>query len=412
MVPHPCGEPVEAEILVLPDGVSIESAKDMVWRREVGQEGSGRPYLPKSSPDSVLVKDASGVHGLPHVLYTDFNESGKIAKPTAELLASAAVSSVPKAKIGRDGISYLMQVKASGVETKLTSDYEAKILRATGSETLLQALAGLQGEMLERRFETALSDLAGASATGGRLARIEDNLIPGIQLEDFQADLLASAGKELDEHFYSSRSSSALAVNNFAYFRKRPNDLGLLEVRGVRSLSFEKRLPTGLGGTAPHVDVWVETANGPIAIESKLLEYFPRTESTFVESYRRSALPQAEDCWWGVLETCQNRKTHLKTAQLVKHYLGLKRWADENPSRKATLLYLFWEPLDASDLAVCRQHREEIRRLEQAVIRSTIHFRAMSYPELWQEWQSTPSLTHHVQNLRKRYAVCLPRTTS
>ena len=275
VVPHSAGEPVDAEILVLPDGISLESAKDMVWRREVGQEGSGRPYAPKSSPDSVLVKDAPGFQGLLHVLYTDFNESGKIAKPTAEFLASAAVSSVPKAKIGRDGISYLMQVRASGVETRLTSGYEAKILRTTGSETLFQALAGLQGKMLERRFERALSDLAGASEAGGRLARIENNLIPGIQLEDFQADLLAGAGNELDGHFFSSRSSSALAVNSFAYFRKRPNELGMQEIRGVRSLCFEKKLPTGLGGTAPHVDVWMETVDGSVAIESKLLEYFP-----------------------------------------------------------------------------------------------------------------------------------------
>ena len=113
-----------------------------------------------------------------------------------------------------------------------------------------------------------------------------------------------------------------------------------------------------------------------------------------------------------MLETCKNRKTHLKTAQLVKHYLGLKRWADENASRKATLLYLFWEPLDASDLAVCRQHREEIRRLEQAVTQSTIHLRAMSYPELWQEWQNVPALAQHVQNLKARYAVWLSRITS
>jgi hypothetical protein len=75
VVPHPCGRPVAAEVLVLPDGVSLAEAQDMVWRRETRQQGSRRHYSPGTSPDSVLVKDWPGYEGVEHLLYTDFNES-------------------------------------------------------------------------------------------------------------------------------------------------------------------------------------------------------------------------------------------------------------------------------------------------------------------------------------------------
>jgi hypothetical protein len=339
-------------------------------------------------------------------------QSGKIGKPSASMLAAAAIKSVGKAKLGKDGISYLTQVATSGVETTLTPLYRQEILRTAKAETLLQALAGLQGQSLEKRLEELLAELAGTAKTGGRVQRIQDNLVPGVRVEDFEQDLRAGAGRELEEHFLSSRSSCALAVNAFGWFKPRPTELRFLGKADFHSLRFEKQLPTGLNGTPPHLDVWLEGRNGVIAIESKLLEYFPRKKAEISESYRRPALPQAEDCWWEVLQQSKNRRSHLGVAQLAKHYLGMKRWMDEHPAASATLVYLFWEPSDASGLAVCRQHREEIRQLEQTVAESKVNFRAMSYPELWQEWQILPALTQHVENLKARYAVWLSRMTS
>ena len=143
VVPHSSGRPVRAEILVFRDGVSLAQAQDLLWRREVRKEGTGRRYSLGDGPNSVLVKDWPEYQGVSHVLYTDFPEAGKVATPTAEILAQASVASVAEAPVGKDGISYLLQLIASGVETALTADYKAAILHLTGAGTLQQALSSL-----------------------------------------------------------------------------------------------------------------------------------------------------------------------------------------------------------------------------------------------------------------------------
>ena len=140
VVPHAVGQPVRAEVLVLNKSVSLAEATDMLWRREVRQEGSRKRYRRGTSPNSVLVEDWPGYEAVSNVLYTDFLSDGKVTNPTAATLARAAVSSVAKADAGKDGISYLMQLKASGVETRLTAEYCAEILRLTGARNLDEAL--------------------------------------------------------------------------------------------------------------------------------------------------------------------------------------------------------------------------------------------------------------------------------
>jgi hypothetical protein len=81
---------------------------------------------------------------LSDVLYTDFPLAGKIANPDPVKLARAAVESVKTAKAGMDGISYLMHVGDSGIETALTAQYRTEIFRLTGAADLQQALALLR----------------------------------------------------------------------------------------------------------------------------------------------------------------------------------------------------------------------------------------------------------------------------
>jgi len=78
------------------------------------------------------------------ILYTDFPETGKVPTPTAQLLAEAAVASVGKAPVGKDRLTYLLQLIESGVETALTADYQVAILRLTGAATLQEALRAQQ----------------------------------------------------------------------------------------------------------------------------------------------------------------------------------------------------------------------------------------------------------------------------
>lgn len=146
VVPHASGNPVRAEILVLRPGVSLAEAKNLLWRRETRNEGTGKRYPAGNSPNSVLVADAPEFQGVGHVLYTDFPPSGKIPRPEAHSLAKAAVASVASAPVGKDGISYLIQLSESGVQTALTAEYRAEVLRLAGAGSLEEALKHLRNQ--------------------------------------------------------------------------------------------------------------------------------------------------------------------------------------------------------------------------------------------------------------------------
>lgn len=290
---------------------------------------------------------------------------------------------------------------------------------AAGAVLLLAGGAAGQAvserELVRRLVKEAYDRQAAApSDARGYVARPEDNLVPGVRLEQFRADMEKGAGHELQGKFRAVHSSSALAVNTFAPFKDRPADLVLLGRRGFDAVTFEKQLPTGLHGTPPTLDVFLRRGDEVIAIESKFLEYFSPKEAKFSSSYRRSALPWAEDGWWRVLEEARGAgPRNLDVAQLVKHYLGLSRLLEEGDASgwkpaRATLLYLYWEPANPGRATACVRHRAEIAQLAARVAESRIDFRAMSYPDLWQDWERRPGLAAHAGDLQRRYGLTYP----
>ena len=147
LVPHSSGKPVKAEVFVLSDSVSLDEAKNLLWRRETRHEGSGRTYNESTAPNAVVIRDQPGFYGLAHVLYTDFNPGGKLANPDPNELAAAAISSVAKAPTNNDGMSYLIDLLDRGVETALTPRYVGHILALTGAPSLAGALDMLRNKM-------------------------------------------------------------------------------------------------------------------------------------------------------------------------------------------------------------------------------------------------------------------------
>lgn len=244
--------------------------------------------------------------------------------------------------------------------------------------------------------------------TQGYVPNVTDNLLPGVRLEQFESDLRKGGGHELDKKFRALHSSSALAINTFAPFKTEPTHLPVLSREGFESLVFEKQLPTGLRGTPPNLDVFLQREHEVVAIESKFLEYCSAKEAVYSDSYSRKALPLAEDSWWEVLEESKRGQLqHLDVAQLVKHYLGLVNLIAQEKFANATLLYLFWEPVNWRDFEECRTHRREIEALASKVRSSRVHFRSLSYLELWESWEGIPSLASHVEHLKSRYRMTL-----
>jgi hypothetical protein len=241
----------------------------------------------------------------------------------------------------------------------------------------------------------------------GYVSMPEHNLIPGVSVSYFQDDVNQGSGNELKAKFRAIHSSSALAVNTFAPFKGRPHTLTLYGVHGYDSIQFEKKCPTGLGGTPPNLDVVAENEKVIVGVESKFLEYLTPKKPTFSASYKRDRLPFAESKWWELVEELRMREAlHLDVAQLIKHYLGLMN-QKEYRGRDIILLYLFWEPENWTEFDLFKKHREEIAWFKERVHDTSVKFTSQSYPELWKEWESKEGLAEHLFHLKQRYSVTI-----
>jgi hypothetical protein len=131
---------VDGALLLLDAGIDLDHAHHLLYRREVNQAGTELTYDPNEppSPDRVRIERLCDIEGCDHVLYARLPAT--LAPDPADLaeraIASARASSGAE---GRDGIIYLMGVKANGIETPITSAYEREILRRTATTSLAEA---------------------------------------------------------------------------------------------------------------------------------------------------------------------------------------------------------------------------------------------------------------------------------
>lgn len=242
----------------------------------------------------------------------------------------------------------------------------------------------------------------------GYVRDITENLLPTVELADFEADLRAGDGNELEGKFKAVHSSSALAVNAFAPFRARGSELIVPGSRSITGLEFERKCPIGVGGKAPNLDVLLTGPAGIIGIESKLTEPLSGHHAHFSPRYQEKIRDERRESAWFremlFLEKDPKRYGWLDAAQLVKHAFGL---AHTFPNKPVTLLYLYWEPRNAERFPLFDEHRREIDAFSGRVTGSHPSFHAVSYPKLWRIWSKTPAswLTDHLDDLRARYEV-------
>lgn len=274
----------------------------------------------------------------------------------------------------------------------------------SGGPVRNRALAGLQNAFVRKRPGIAIDDK-------GYTADFRDTLLPLVETEDFVADLSAADGNELQTKFRAVHSSSGLAVNCFAPFRRRTTELILPSDGPFEALQFERKCPIGLrGGRAPNLDVLVRGPHGIVAIESKLTEYLSTHRVEFSSAYAEQIRDarREQGCFREMLRLVDepDSYTWLDAAQLIKHAFGLARTFGDQP---VTLLYLYWEPANPEVSPVFAGHRQEIAGFAERVAGSTPEFRAMSYPELWRFWrEGTPIpewLTDHFDQLVDRYLI-------
>lgn len=140
------GRPVRAVIFEV--NVDEGEAIDIVYRREIDEVGSGKKYVerPAHWKNAVGFDRFEHYEGFEVVISTRM--PANIPSPSAEILAQLAIASAEKLGDGRDGISYLMDAKACGIETQLSSGYEHVILYCTQTSDLGAALETIRSRAI------------------------------------------------------------------------------------------------------------------------------------------------------------------------------------------------------------------------------------------------------------------------
>lgn len=149
LVPVPCefGGQVKGSVFILHEKFGKQDAVNMLYRREIHQVGTNKPYNTQSSGD-LHIEFILNFKGVPLVIYAALKPNfQEIISPyltpqqKAQLLADAAINSLSaKTYPNRtDGISYLNDNIHNAINTPLTRLYAEKILRRANTENLMQA---------------------------------------------------------------------------------------------------------------------------------------------------------------------------------------------------------------------------------------------------------------------------------
>ena len=267
-------------------------------------------------------------------------------------------------------------------------------------------------EYLQEKFREYRPDVH--LKKNGYVNSIEDNLIANLNLADFKSDFSQGKGNELDGKILAIHSSAALVVNCFAPFRKRGEIVDIPSLGKFKVQNFEKKCPTGLRGTPPHLDVLLSNDSGHIAIESKFTEHFKTTTPVFKDAYFKKEweIDTIDGFFKEMNRICGQsggNYSYLDAAQLIKHAIGL---ANTYCEEVKALVYLYWRPLDLDSVPVAvrdiiLQHETEIEQFSSRVNNSALKFHALCYNELWDRMEKTAStmLKDQLTELRSRYSV-------
>lgn len=151
-VPDGAGGAVQAQVLVLKPDVGVATGKTLLYRREIHKVGDSDVEYDEEAQDAkrggVRVRELRDFAGLPVVLYTDLKPNIKkvlaqknAPEAKAQALAELAIASVTAETYtaGTDGIRYLADAMAHGIETPLTPYYCAAILALADDAPDLEA---------------------------------------------------------------------------------------------------------------------------------------------------------------------------------------------------------------------------------------------------------------------------------
>jgi hypothetical protein len=141
-----------------------------------------------------------------------------------------------------------------------------------------------------------------------------------------------------------------------------------------------------------------------------LTEYLAGSHEAMFDVKYDAVIGELHPAWQELYQSLKAnplRFRFLNAAQLVKHALGLKRYAGEEP---VTLSYLWWEPTNASLVRAVVQHRAEVAEFAASVAAARdVVFSGMPAPAVWDEWigHPDPAVHAHGEALAARYRLAI-----
>lgn len=253
------------------------------------------------------------------------------------------------------------------------------------------------------KFENYIVRNTKIENVNGYVRDYRNNVLDIIDSSEYENDLMEGAGSELRSKFSALYSSSALVVNCFSSIKRNFSEIEFLGYKNFTNARFEREFYTGLGGTPPTLDFCLENNNIVIGVESKYLELLRMKEAKFTDSYFKSneILPEYLD----LITLYHGKKGFLDSAQLIKHCLGLSRYARIN-RKKAILVYVYWKPENYSDYQEYYKHEQEIMLFKQRIKSiESIQFVDMTYKEIWNHYLNNEKVGNDIRKVWERYNI-------
>ncbi len=257
------------------------------------------------------------------------------------------------------------------------------------------------------KFHKRIIDQSTVSNYKGYVPTICDNLVPTVSLDDFYCDLERGNGNELKSKFKALYSSSALGVNFFGFFKRNRDMFSLAGESNFTGAQLEKKLPTGLKGTAPNLDFYLENKNSIIGIESKFLELLKPKKPKFSASYSTEFLTKLDKGLPKIVNHFRENSIPalLDTAQLLKHSIGL---LNNKGKRSAKLIYVYWEPLNADHFPIYTQHKVELEDFSERVKGITgFSFSHFTYLDLYNKYITDTLFKQHLDYFKDKYLLTI-----
>lgn len=252
------------------------------------------------------------------------------------------------------------------------------------------------------KFEATIVKKCGIENIKGYVRDYRHNVFSSISSDEYEADLMGGAGSELKSKFAAIYSSSALVVNTFAPFKRFKDSISLLGFNNFTRANFERPFDTGLSGTWPTLDFCLESESAVIAIESKYLEVLREKEAKFVGSYLNNK-EIIGDHFLNIINKYNKTKGYLDTAQLIKHTIGLEKYAIKT-NKKCILLYLYWMPLNYKEYEIYEKHKKEIDEFKNDISGiNKIEFFEMNYIDFWNKYRSDNVIGGYIKETEERY---------